>query len=45
VTGAGQIRQIGLGIAAGVLMDTFLIRTLLIPSVAPGAHAGSDDGE
>jgi RND superfamily putative drug exporter len=33
VTGGGQIQQIGLGIAAGVLMDTFLIRTLLIPSV------------
>ncbi len=33
VTGGGQIQQIGLGIAAGILMDTFLIRTLLIPSL------------
>jgi RND superfamily putative drug exporter len=32
-TGADQIKQIGYGIAAGVLMDTFLIRTLLIPSL------------
>ncbi len=33
VTGGGQVQQIGLGIAAGILMDTFLIRTLLIPSL------------
>jgi len=33
VTGGGQIQQIGLGIASGILMDTFLIRTLLIPSL------------
>lgn len=33
VSGGGQIQQIGLGIAAGILMDTFLIRTLLIPSL------------
>jgi RND superfamily putative drug exporter len=32
VTGGDQIQQIGLGIAAGILMDTFLIRTLLIPA-------------
>jgi RND superfamily putative drug exporter len=31
--GADQIRQIGYGIAAGVLMDTFLIRTVLVPAV------------
>jgi hypothetical protein len=29
--GSDQVRQIGYGIAAGVLMDTFLIRTLLVP--------------
>ncbi len=29
----GQVQQIGFGIAAGVLMDTFLVRTLLVPSV------------
>ncbi|HWE64982.1 MAG TPA: MMPL family transporter [Chloroflexota bacterium] len=33
ITGGGQIQQIGLGVAAGILMDTFLIRTLLIPSL------------
>jgi RND superfamily putative drug exporter len=27
------VRQIGYGIAAGVLMDTFLIRTILVPSM------------
>ncbi|MDB5059973.1 MAG: hypothetical protein JWO59_3445 [Chloroflexi bacterium] len=32
-SGADQIRQIGFGIAAGVIFDTFLIRTLLVPSV------------
>jgi RND superfamily putative drug exporter len=31
--GADQIRQIGFGIAVGVIMDTFLIRTLLVPSM------------
>jgi len=36
VAGAGsggeQIRDIGLGLALGILMDTFLVRTLLVPS-------------
>jgi RND superfamily putative drug exporter len=31
--GAAQIQQIGYGIAAGVLMDTFLVRSLLVPSM------------
>ena len=31
--GGDQIQQIGYGIAAGVLMDTFLVRSLLVPSV------------
>jgi RND superfamily putative drug exporter len=31
-SGADQVRQIGYGIAAGVLLDTFLIRTLLVPA-------------
>jgi uncharacterized membrane protein YdfJ with MMPL/SSD domain len=30
--GSSQIQQIGIGIAVGVLMDTFLVRTLLVPS-------------
>jgi RND superfamily putative drug exporter len=33
LTGSGQIQQIGFSIAAGILLDTFLVRTLLIPSV------------
>ena len=34
VTGASdQVRQFGIGIAVGVLLDTFLVRTLLVPSV------------
>jgi RND superfamily putative drug exporter len=31
-SGGPQIRDIGLGLAAGILMDTFLVRTLLVPS-------------
>jgi RND superfamily putative drug exporter len=31
-TGSGQIQQIGFSLAAGILMETFLVRTLLIPS-------------
>jgi putative drug exporter of the RND superfamily len=31
-SGGGQIRDIGLGLALGILMDTFLVRTLLVPS-------------
>jgi uncharacterized membrane protein YdfJ with MMPL/SSD domain len=29
----GQIRQIGFGIAAGIVLDTFFVRTLLVPSI------------
>ena len=30
--GADQVQAIGVGLALGILMDTFLVRTLLIPS-------------
>jgi putative drug exporter of the RND superfamily len=33
VAGNSQTREIGLGLAFGILLDTFLVRTLLIPSV------------
>ncbi len=32
-SGGGQIQQIGFGIAFGVFMDTFIIRTLVVPSI------------
>jgi len=31
-SGGSQIRDIGSGLGAGILMDTFLVRTLLVPS-------------
>jgi RND superfamily putative drug exporter len=31
---SSQIRDIGVGLAVGILMDTFLVRTLLVPSTA-----------
>jgi RND superfamily putative drug exporter len=30
--GAAQVRDVGFGLAIGVIMDTFLVRTLLVPS-------------
>jgi RND superfamily putative drug exporter len=39
--GSSQIQQIGLGIAVGVLMDTFLMRTLLVPSTVVLSAAGT----
>jgi RND superfamily putative drug exporter len=29
---SSQVRDIGIGLALGILMDTFLVRTLLVPS-------------
>jgi RND superfamily putative drug exporter len=31
--GGGQITDVGAGLAIGILMDTFLVRTLLVPSM------------
>lgn len=33
VTTSGQIRQIGTGLALGILIDTFLVRTVMLPSI------------
>jgi RND superfamily putative drug exporter len=32
-TGNIQVQEIGLGLAGGILLDTFFVRTLLVPSV------------
>ena len=34
VATSGQIRQIGTGLALGILLDTFVVRTLMVPSAA-----------
>lgn len=32
-SGAAQIQQIGYGVAAGVILDTFVVRTVVVPSI------------
>ena len=32
-SGSPQVQQIGLGLGLGIMMDTFLVRTLLVPSI------------
>jgi RND superfamily putative drug exporter len=32
-SGGSQIQQIGYGVAAGIVMDTFVVRTILVPAI------------
>ena len=40
-SGGSQIQQIGYGVAFGVVMDTFVVRTILVPAIVVCWDAGT----
>jgi hypothetical protein len=43
-TGNTQIENVGAGVAIGILMDTILVRTLLVPSTVVAAALSENEG-
>jgi len=39
-SGSNEFQEIGFGLAAGIMMDTFLVRTLLVPSCSAAGTGG-----